>query len=316
MSSANSVKKLRIASRESALALWQSEHIKARLEALYPELEVEIVGMTTKGDKILDVPLAKIGGKGLFVKELEASMLEGDTDIAVHSMKDVPMEFPEGLELAVICEREDPFDAFVSNQVSSLDELPQGARVGTSSLRRQSQIAALRPDLEILPLRGNVNTRLAKLDAGEYDAIILAASGLKRLGFNERIKSTLPENDSLPAVGQGALGIECRSQDHAIKELLKPLRHEPTWLCVSAERAMNHYLHGGCQVPIAGYATLSGDEISMTGLVASTDGCNVLKASQKGSATDAEKLGVDIAKALLEQGAGELLKAVYEQNEG
>lgn len=316
MSSAISVKKLRIASRESALALWQSNHIKARLEALYPEMEVEIVGMTTKGDKILDVPLAKIGGKGLFVKELEASMLEGQTDIAVHSMKDVPMEFPEGLELAIICEREDPFDAFVSNHYASLSELPEGAKVGTSSLRRQSQLAALRPDLTILPLRGNVNTRLAKLDAGEYDAIILAASGLKRLGFQERIKSTLAEKDSLPAVGQGALGIECRSSDNQIKALLAPLLHDETARCVKAERAMNHHLHGGCQVPIAGYATLSGDTISMTGLVASTDGKSILKVQQDGPASNPEELGISIAKGLLDQGAGELLKAVYEQNDG
>ncbi|KZY84763.1 hydroxymethylbilane synthase, partial [Oleiphilus sp. HI0069] len=223
-----------------------------QLEALYPGLEVNINGMTTKGDKILDVPLAKIGGKGLFVKELEASMLEGISDIAVHSMKDVPMEFPEGLELAVICERENPFDAFVSNQYDSIDQLPEGAIVGTSSLRRHSQLAASRPDLDIRPLRGNVNTRLAKLDAGEYDAIILAASGLKRLEFNERIKSVISAEQSLPAVGQGALGIECRSKDEDIKKLLAPLIHPESEFCVKAERAMNHRLHGGCQVPIAG----------------------------------------------------------------
>ncbi|WP_068554444.1 hydroxymethylbilane synthase, partial [Oleiphilus sp. HI0086] len=202
------------------------------LEALYPGLEVNINGMTNKGDKILDVPLAKIGGKGLFVKELEASMLEGISDIAVHSMKDVPMEFPEGLELAVICERENPFDAFVSNQYDSIDQLPEGAIVGTSSLRRHSQLAASRPDLDIRPLRGNVNTRLAKLDAGEYDAIILAASGLKRLEFNERIKSVISAEQSLPAVGQGALGIECRSKDEDIKKLLAPLIHPESEFCV------------------------------------------------------------------------------------
>lgn len=316
MANPTGIKHLRIASRESALALWQSNHIKAELEALYPELTVEIVGMTTKGDKILDVPLAKIGGKGLFVKELEVSMLEGHTDIAVHSMKDVPMEFPEGLELAIICEREDPFDAFVSNQYSALSELPEGASVGTSSLRRQSQLAALRPDLVIKPLRGNVNTRLAKLDAGEYDAIILAASGLKRLGFEERIKSTLSETESLPAVGQGALGIECRSEDAQIKALLAPLLHQETFQCVSAERAMNHRLHGGCQVPIAGFATQDGDTINMTGLVASTDGQTILKTSASGDVSNAEALGRQIAEDLLELGAEPLLQALHDQNEG
>lgn len=243
-------------------------------------------------------------------------MLEGQTDIAVHSMKDVPMEFPEGLELAVICEREDPLDAFVSNQFASLNELPEGAKVGTSSLRRHSQLAALRPDLNILPLRGNVNTRLAKLDAGEYDAIILAASGLKRLGFESRIKSTLSEEQSLPAVGQGALGIECRSDDEQIKSLLAPLIHEDTFMRVRAERAMNHRLHGGCQVPIAGYATVEGESLNMTGLVASTDGKTILKTSLQGSIKDPEALGVEIADALLAQGAGDLLAALHEQNSG
>ncbi|KZY96140.1 hydroxymethylbilane synthase, partial [Oleiphilus sp. HI0072] len=277
MSTSSPIKTLNIASRESALALWQSRYIKSQLEALYPGLEVNINGMTTKGDKILDVPLAKIGGKGLFVKELEASMLEGISDIAVHSMKDVPMEFPEGLELAVICERENPFDAFVSNQYDSIDQLPEGAIVGTSSLRRHSQLAASRPDLDIRPLRGNVNTRLAKLDAGEYDAIILAASGLKRLEFNERIKSVISAEQSLPAVGQGALGIECRSKDEDIKKLLAPLIHPESEFCVKAERAMNHRLHGGCQVPIAGYATLESETLTLTGLVASEDGATILK---------------------------------------
>lgn len=315
MSNPTNITHLRIASRESALALWQSNYIKSQLEALYPDLTVEVVGMTTKGDQILDVPLAKIGGKGLFVKELEVSMLAGQTDIAVHSMKDVPMEFPEGLELAIICEREDPFDAFVSNQYQQLSDLPEGASVGTSSLRRQSQLAALRPDLIIKPLRGNVNTRLAKLDAGEYDAIILAASGLKRLGFEDRIKSTLSETESLPAVGQGALGIECRSEDAEIKKLLAPLLHQETYDCVRAERAMNHRLHGGCQVPIAGFATLNGDQIEMTGLVASTDGQTILKTDAKGSTADPEALGVQIAEALLDQGAEPLLQALYNKDD-
>ncbi|MFT6121677.1 MAG: hydroxymethylbilane synthase [Oleiphilaceae bacterium] len=307
------IKTLKIASRESALALWQSRYIKAQLESLYPELEVEIVGMTTKGDQILDVPLAKIGGKGLFVKELETSMLAGTTDIAVHSMKDVPMEFPENLELAAICERENPFDAFVSNVYQNVAELPQGATVGTSSLRRHSQLAALRPDLNIVPLRGNVNTRLAKLDAGEFDAIILAASGLKRLAFNDRIKSVMTEVESLPAVGQGALGIECRSDDLEIKALLEPLIHAESELCVKAERAMNHRLHGGCQVPIAGYAVLKGDTIMLQGLVASVDGKTILKSSISGSSDHPEKLGNAVAEALLAQGAGPLLAALSEE---
>lgn len=312
MTLSTSLKSLKIASRESALALWQSRYIKTQLELLYPELKVEIVGMTTKGDQILDVPLAKIGGKGLFVKELEVSMLEGITDIAVHSMKDVPMEFPENLELAVICERENPFDAFVSNTYNSVNELPDGAIVGTSSLRRQSQLSALRPDLTILPLRGNVNTRLAKLDAGKFDAIILAASGLKRLGFDDRIASILEVSQSIPAVGQGALGLECRSNDADIKALLAPLIHPESACCVKAERAMNHRLHGGCQVPIAGYATLKGETIKLQGLVASTDGTIVLKSTLDGHRDKPEELGIAVADELLRQGAGPLLAALSE----
>lgn len=313
MSQTNSIKTLIIASRESALALWQSEHIKARLEALYPDLTVSINGMTTQGDKILDVPLAKIGGKGLFVKELESAIIQGEADVAVHSMKDVPMEFPEGLELAVICERENPFDAFVSNNFQSITELPKGAVVGTSSLRRHSQLVSQRPDLVIKSLRGNVNTRLAKLDAGEFDAIILAASGLMRLGFNDRIKSTLTAEQSLPAVGQGALGLECRTTDTDIKALLAPLSHPESEFCVRAERAMNHYLHGGCQVPIAGYATLDGDTLTLSGLVASLDGKTVAKACMKDNKENAQALGIAVAKELLAQGAGPLLEAVFEQ---
>lgn len=307
--------KIRIASRESALALWQSEHIKAQLEALHPGLEVEIVGMTTKGDQILDVPLAKIGGKGLFVKELEQSMLAGSTDIAVHSMKDVPMHFPEGLELAAICKRESPFDAFVSNQYSSINDLPKGAIIGTSSLRRQSQIAALRPDVEVKGLRGNVNTRLGKLDAGVYDAIILADSGLRRLGFHDRIKQVIPAEQSLPAVGQGALGIECRSDDIEIKKLLAPLIDEETNYCVLAERAMNTRLEGGCQVPIAGFAELSGETLTLRGLVAAIDGSKILTANSTISIKQSkpEALGVEIAEQLLEQGAGKLLEAAYQE---
>lgn len=280
---------------------------------LYPELDVHILGMTTQGDKILDVPLAKIGGKGLFVKELESALLNGQADIAVHSMKDVPMEFPEGLELAIICERENPFDAFVSNHYQSVDSLPKGAVVGTSSLRRHCQLLASRPDLIIKSLRGNVNTRLGKLDAGEFDAIILAASGLIRLGFHERIQSALGPEQSLPAVGQGALGIECRIQDQDIKALLAPLMHAPSTLCVKAERAMNHYLHGGCQVPIAGYATLNQNILTLSGLVASLDGKTVIKACLSDQQENAEQLGVQVAQSLLNQGAGPLLEALYEQ---
>lgn len=307
--------KIRIASRESALALWQSEHIKAQLESLHPGLEVEIVGMTTKGDQILDVPLAKIGGKGLFVKELEQSMLAGNTDIAVHSMKDVPMHFPEGLELAAICKRESPFDAFVSNQYNAIDELPEGAIVGTSSLRRQSQIAALRPDLQVKGLRGNVNTRLGKLDAGEYDAIILADSGLRRLGFHDRIKQVIPAEQSLPAVGQGALGIECRNNDTEIKKLLAPLIDEETNFCVRAERAMNTRLEGGCQVPIAGFAELSNETLTLRGLVAAIDGSKILTAESTVSIKQCkpETLGIKIAEQLLEQGAEKLLEAAYQE---
>jgi len=313
----NNTKHLRIASRESALALWQSNHIKQQLELVHPGLSVEIVGMTTKGDKILDVSLSKIGGKGLFVKELETSLLAHETDIAVHSMKDVPMEFPEGLELAVICERETPFDAFVSNHYNSLGELPSGATVGTSSLRRQSQLSALRPDIEIKALRGNVNTRLAKLDRGEFDAIILAAAGLKRLGFDERIKIQINEKHSLPAAGQGAIGIECRSSDEAIKKLLAPLAHQTTELCVGAERAMNHRLNGGCQVPIAGYASLDKQQLTLTGLVASIDGKVILKSTKSTSIEQAlplkhiTKLGTQVAEDLLAQGAQSLLDDVY-----
>lgn len=305
------ISKLRIATRKSALAMWQAEHVKARLEALHPGLEVELLGMSTKGDIILDVPLAKVGGKGLFVKELEAAMLENRADIAVHSMKDVPMEFPEGLGLAVISEREDPTDAFVSNNYANIDDLPQGSVVGTSSLRRRCQISELRPDLKIEWLRGNVNTRLAKLDNGEYDAIILASSGLKRLGFHDRIKNTIADTVSLPAAGQGALGIECRLADKEVIELLKPLIHQPTQICVTAERAMNRRLEGGCQVPIGGYATLEGDQLYVRGLVGEPDGSRIIRDEVRGTADQAEQLGIQLAEALLAQGAGEILESVY-----
>lgn len=303
---------IRIATRKSALALWQAEFVKAQLEHFHPGLQVELVPMSTQGDKILDTPLAKIGGKGLFVKELEAAMLEGRADIAVHSMKDVPVEFPEGLQLQTICEREDPRDAFASNNFLNLDDLPTGAVVGTSSLRRQCQLKAKRPDLVIRDLRGNVNTRLAKLDAGEFDAIILAAAGLIRLGFEERIRTHLPVEQSLPANGQGAVGIECRSDDTNIQALLAPLEHVPTRQAVLAERAMNRRLQGGCQVPIGAFAVHQGDELWLRGLVGALDGQQILQAQVRGSAVDAEALGLQLAEQLLQMGAGAILKAVYQ----
>jgi hydroxymethylbilane synthase len=305
---------LKIATRQSPLALWQAEHIKSRLMALYPSLQVELVTFVTQGDKILDTPLAKIGGKGLFVKELEMALLDGRADLAVHSMKDVPMELPEGLILPVICEREDPTDAFVSNQFAQLMDLPQGARLGTSSLRRRCQLQALRPDLQIIDLRGNVGTRLAKLDAGEYDAIILASAGLKRLGLAARIRSTLDPVLSLPAVGQGALGLECRAGDQPVLDLIAPLRHLPTDMCVRAERAFNQRLMGGCQVPIAGFATLDGDRLHLEGRVGSVDGSELLKDQIEGAAADAAELGVTLAERLLAQGADRLLAALHESH--
>ena len=306
------MKTLKIATRQSPLALWQAEHIRSRLNQLYPDLTVELVKFVTQGDKILDTPLAKIGGKGLFVKELEAALLDGRADLAVHSMKDVPMHLPDGLSLAVICEREDPFDAFVSNQYQHFNELPQGAKVGTSSLRRKCQILQQRPDLEIIDLRGNVGTRLSKLDEGLYDAIILASAGLKRLGLADRIRHSLSAEISLPAVGQGALGLECRSNDSALLKLIEPLQHQETSNCVRAERAFNAYLEGGCQVPIAGYATLRNDQIQIEGRVGSVDGKVILKAQRVGAIEQAEQLGEQLAQDLLGQGGGDLLKALHE----
>jgi len=302
---------IKIATRRSPLAMWQAEFVRDALLALHPDLQIELVKIVTQGDKILDVPLAKIGGKGLFVKELEQSMLTGHADIAVHSMKDVPMAFPEGLHLPVICLREDPRDAFVSNNYATVDDLPQGAKVGTSSLRRECQLRAARPDLQILTLRGNVNTRLAKLDAGEYDAIILAAAGLKRLKLDARIRSALSPEQSLPAVGQGAVGIETRVNDAELNALLAPLLCPETWITVSAERAMNKRLSGGCQVPIAGYALLDNGNIWMRGLVGRPDGTLTLRAEVRGKAEDAESLGIALAEDLLSQGADKILAAIY-----
>jgi hydroxymethylbilane synthase len=308
------VEKLRIATRESPLALWQAEYVKSRLQAHYPQLQVELIGMTTKGDVLLDTPLAKIGGKALFVKELEVAMLEGVADIAVHSMKDVPMAFPEGLGLSVICEREDPSDAFVSNRYGSLSNLPQGARVGTSSLRRQCQLRNIRPDLQIGDLRGNVGTRLRKLDGDEFDAIILATAGLVRLGLGERIRERLATTVSLPAGGQGAVGIECRTQDTDVMSLLQVLHDADTADRVVAERAVNTRLHGGCQVPIACFAELEGDSLYLRALVGEPDGKTILRSERRGSRADAERLGIAVAEDLLAQGADKILSALSEQH--
>ena len=303
---------VRIATRKSALALWQAEYVKAQLEHFHPNINVVLVPMTTKGDIILDTPLAKVGGKGLFVKELEVAMLEDRADIAVHSMKDVPVEFPEGLGLEVICPREDPRDAFVSNTIKSLAELPQGAVVGTSSLRRQCQIKALRSDLDIRDLRGNVNTRLKKLDNGEYDAIILAAAGLLRLEMPERIQEFIEPEVMLPANGQGAVGIECRTTDETLKALLAPLGCETTRVRVLAERAMNRALEGGCQVPIGSYAVIQDNgEMFLRGLVGATDGSEILTSEITGSIEEAEQLGNTLADQLLEKGADKILRQVY-----
>ena len=302
---------LKIATRQSPLALWQANFVKHQLETLHPGLRVELVPMVTKGDVILDSPLAKIGGKGLFVKELEAALLDGRADIAVHSMKDVPMEFPQGLGLSVICRREDPRDAFVSNKYAALADLPAGAVVGTSSLRRQCQLKQLRPDLQVHSLRGNVGTRLSKLDQGEYDAIILASAGLIRLGLAERIRSFIEVEQSLPAVGQGAVGIECRSDDLAVQQLLAPLADQQTTLCVLAERAMNRRLQGGCQVPIGGYAIIENEQIWLRALVGELDGSQIIRAEGRGDLTAAEQLGTQIAESLLAQGAGQILAKVY-----
>ena len=304
-------RRLRIATRKSLLALWQAEYVKTELQKHHPGLVVELVPLTSRGDKILDVPLAKLGGKGLFVKELEQALRADEADIAVHSMKDVPMEFPAGLGLAVICPREDARDAFVSNRFGSLDDLPQGARVGTSSLRRQCQLLALRPDLQIRFLRGNVQTRLQKLDDGEYDAIILAAAGLIRLELKNRIRSYIAPEQSLPAGGQGAVGIECRSDDAATLELIKPLHHPATAEPVLAERAMNRHLQGGCQVPIACYAIHRDNGLWLRGLVGSPDGSQMLFDEISGPASEAELMGIALAERLLAAGADKILAQVY-----
>ncbi len=304
-------KTLRIATRKSPLAMWQAEFVKAELEKAHPGLEIILLPMSTKGDKILDVPLAKIGGKGLFTKELEDRMMDGDADIAVHSMKDVPMELPEGFALGAILERHAPTDAFVSNKYETFDSLPQGAILGTSSLRRKAQLMAIRPDLDVRDLRGNVGTRLGKLDAGEYDAIVLATSGLMRLELDERIRHELAPEVCLPAVTQGTLGIEYFEKDNETLDIIKVLNHTETEIRTTAERAMNHRLEGGCQVPIGVFAELDGDKISMRGLVGALDGSQILKADIQGSAADAKALGVTLAEKLLDQGAKAILDEVY-----
>ncbi|MDH3388583.1 MAG: hydroxymethylbilane synthase [Gammaproteobacteria bacterium] len=303
---------LRIATRGSPLALWQAEHVKARLEALHPRLGVSLLTMKTRGDKLLDAPLAKVGGKGLFVKELEAGLLDGRADLAVHSLKDVPVEFPDGLVLALVMEREDPRDAFVSNTWDSLAAMPAGSLVGTSSLRRQTQIRARYPELKVDWLRGNVNTRLGKLDAGEFDAIILAASGLQRLGFGARIRAAIPPEECLPAIGQGVLGIEIRSDDDELRALIAPLAHAETTLRVTAERALNQTLNGGCQVPIAGYAVLEQGQLHLRGLVGEPDGSKILRAEVRGDSAAAHQLGVRLAQQLLAQGADRILARLRE----
>ncbi|CFW02838.1 MULTISPECIES: hydroxymethylbilane synthase [Vibrio] len=302
---------IRIATRQSPLALWQANYVKDALMAAHPGLQVELVTMVTRGDAILDTPLAKVGGKGLFVKELEIAMLEGRADLAVHSMKDVPVDFPDGLGLVTICEREDPRDAFVSNTYAKIEDLPSGAIVGTCSLRRQCQLKAARPDLVIKELRGNVGTRLSKLDAGEYDAIILAAAGLKRLELESRIRSFIEPEQSLPAVGQGAVGIECRVNDQRVRALLAPLNHADTADRVRCERAMNLTLQGGCQVPIGSYALLEGDHIWLRALVGEPDGSQIVRGEIRGPRTQAEQLGITLAEQLLSQGAKEILERLY-----
>jgi hydroxymethylbilane synthase len=306
-------RQLTIATRESPLALWQAEYVRDALQRAHPGLEVRLLGMTSRGDQLLDLPLAKVGGKGLFVKELETALLDGSADIAVHSMKDVPMAFPEGLSLGVICEREDPRDAFVSNRFQSLEDLPEGSVVGTSSLRRECQLRARRPDLEVRFLRGNVNTRLRKLDEGEYDAIILASAGLIRLGFADRIAQAIAVADSLPAGGQGAVGIELRGDDADTLELLQVVHHEATAQRVSAERAMNARLQGGCQVPIACFAEhrQAGGHLWLRGLVGRPDGSHLLRAEAEAPVAEAERLGEEVGQLLLDQGAGEILAEVY-----
>lgn len=297
-----------IGTRGSKLALWQADYIEQRLREQYPELSVSQKRVTTKGDRILDVPLAKIGGKGLFTKELEEEMLSGAIDLAVHSLKDMPAKVPDGLVIAAVTKRLDPGDALVSNRFSSFEELPQGAKVGTSSLRRRAQLLCARPDLTMLDLRGNVNTRLRKLDEGEYDAIVLAVAGLKRLGFADRIRQVLPRDMVLPAVGQGALAIETRADDKETRDMLAFLRDEDTICCTEAERSFLARVEGGCQVPVGVYATAEGDGLNVEAVIASLDGQRFYRGNVKGTRKDAAKLGENLAEKLLDEGGAEILK--------
>ena len=302
---------IRIGTRKSQLALWQAEYVQQRLQAISPGLHVRLVKMTTQGDRKLDTPLAKVGGKGLFTKELEQGLLDGHIDLAVHSLKDVTLTLPEGLHIPVVCEREDARDVFVSNAYPDLAALPRDARIGTSSLRRQSQLRHRWPHLQIINLRGNVNSRLTKLDTGEFDALILAAAGLKRLGWASRIRRYLEPEHMLPAVGQGAICIECRRDHREINRLLAPLNHIPTQICIQAERAMNARLEGGCQIPIAGYAQLDQDRLRLRGLVGAPDGSRIIYAEKWGADKQAEQLGISVASELLAQGAQTILDQVY-----
>ncbi|HWU68952.1 MAG TPA: hydroxymethylbilane synthase [Stenotrophobium sp.] len=301
---------LRIATRESPLALWQARHVKALLEQLHPQLEVTLLPMTTLGDQMLTAPLSSVGGKGVFVKELEQALLDGHADLAVHSMKDVPIRQPDGLGLAVFMQGEDPRDAFVSNRHDSLDALPQGACVGTSSLRRQTQLRALRPDLAVKELRGNVGTRLRKLDENQYDAILLAQAGLLRLGLGERIRESLAVERFIPAVGQGIIGIECRTQDAATRALLAPLHHEISAIRLCCERALNARLGGACQVPVAGHAGIDGGRLHLRALVGAPDGSRQVRGEISGATADAETLGAQLAERLLGEGARDILQAI------
>lgn len=306
----NTPSRLIIASRESALAMWQAQHIQSRLRALYPSADVQILGMTTTGDQMLDSPLSRIGGKGLFVKELEQALADGRADLAVHSMKDVPMHLPDGFVLAAIGEREDPHDAFVSNQYAKLEDLPSGSVVGTSSLRRQSQLQARFPHLKIESLRGNLQTRLRKLDEGQYAAIILAAAGLKRLGLHDRIAQLIPADLSIPAVGQGALGIEISADRTDLLPVLAPLNHPDTAACVEAERGMSRALAGSCTVPLGAYAVVQGATLSMQGFVASLDGRELLRETVTGPIVHPESLGQALAEKLIARGADRILAAL------
>lgn len=304
------MKTIRIATRKSPLALWQAEHVKQCLQDVHQDLQVELVGMTTEGDRFLEAPLIEVGGKGLFIKELEQAILEDRADIAVHSMKDVTIDMPDGFSLPVIMQREDSHDVLVSNKFKSLAEIPENGVIGTSSLRRQSQIMALRPDIQIRDLRGNVGTRLGKLDEGQYDAIILAAAGVKRLGLAERIAQLIPHEEILPAIGQGAIGIECREDDTEVHDLLMPLNHEDTRVCVEAERSLSRRMYGGCQLPIAGQAVLAGDTLSLSGLVARVDGTEIVKSSLEGGRMEGDKLGIELGERLLGNGADQILREI------